>query len=75
MKRSYEEINDKIRKGDAVVLTAEEIIEVLPPKRVYSFYHLMSEHAEKVCKARNYECTKCMLVSVCVRGQKPGDEK
>jgi uncharacterized protein (DUF39 family) len=29
MKRSYEEINDKIRKGDAVVLTAEEIIEVV----------------------------------------------
>jgi uncharacterized protein (DUF39 family) len=28
MKRTYQEINEKIKKGDAVVLTAEEIIEV-----------------------------------------------
>jgi endonuclease III len=58
---------------------AEEIGEVLPPKRVYSFYHLMSEHAEKVCRERGYECTKCMLVSACARGQggpsKQGDDK
>ncbi len=56
---------------------AEELEEVLPPKRVYSFYHLASEHAEKVCTARNYECVKCLLVSVCVRGQavKSGEGK
>jgi uncharacterized protein (DUF39 family) len=29
MKRSYEEINSKIKKGDAVVLTAEEVIGVV----------------------------------------------
>ncbi len=29
MKRTYEEINSKIKKGDAVVLTAEEAIEVV----------------------------------------------
>ena len=29
MKRTYEEINQKIRKGDAVVLTAEEVIGVV----------------------------------------------
>jgi endonuclease III len=56
---------------------AEEINEVLPGKRVYSFYHLMSEHAEKVCTARNYECTTCILVGVCARGQssKSGEDK
>ena len=56
---------------------AEEMAEVLPPKRVYSFYHLMSEHAERVCTARNYDCTKCILVTVCERGRsnKSGDDK
>ncbi|HXZ24036.1 MAG TPA: homocysteine biosynthesis protein [Methanomassiliicoccales archaeon] len=34
MKRSYEEINEKIRNGDAVVLTAEEIIEVVEKEGV-----------------------------------------
>ena len=29
LKRSYEEINEKIKQGDAVVMTAEEIIEVV----------------------------------------------
>ncbi|MDD1743853.1 MAG: homocysteine biosynthesis protein, partial [Methanomassiliicoccales archaeon] len=29
MKRTYEEINEKIKKGDAVVMTAEEIIGVV----------------------------------------------
>ncbi|MDD1757079.1 MAG: hypothetical protein LUQ39_09635, partial [Methanomassiliicoccales archaeon] len=29
MRRTYEEINKKIRKGDAVVLTAEEVIDVV----------------------------------------------
>ncbi|KUL05759.1 MAG: hypothetical protein XE14_0034, partial [Thermoplasmatales archaeon 49_6] len=29
MKRTYEEINEKIRKGDAVVLTAEEVIDLV----------------------------------------------
>jgi uncharacterized protein (DUF39 family) len=29
MKRSYEDINSKIKKGDAVVLTAEEVIDVV----------------------------------------------
>ena len=28
VKRSYEEINEKIRRGEAVVVTAEEVIEV-----------------------------------------------
>jgi endonuclease-3 len=56
---------------------AEELSEVLPPKRVYSFYHLASEHAEKVCTVRNYDCTKCLLVAVCERGRssKGGDDK
>lgn len=56
---------------------AEEMAEVLPPKRVYSFYHLMSEHAEKVCAARNCDCTKCILVAVCERGRsnQSGDDK
>ncbi len=56
---------------------AEELAEVLPPKRVYSFYHLASEHAEKVCTARGYDCVKCLLVAVCERGKssKAGDEK
>jgi endonuclease III len=56
---------------------AEDLSEVLPPKRVYSFYHLMSEHAERVCSVRNYDCTKCLLVAVCERGRssKSGDDK
>ena len=56
---------------------AEELGEVLPPKRVYSFYHLMSEHAEKICTARGYDCTQCSLLAVCARGQssKTGEEK
>jgi len=29
MKRTYEEINEKIKKGDAVVMTAEEVIELV----------------------------------------------
>jgi uncharacterized protein (DUF39 family) len=29
MRRTYEEINEKIKKGDAVVMTAEEVIEVV----------------------------------------------
>jgi uncharacterized protein (DUF39 family) len=29
MKRTYEEINEKIRKGDAVIMTAEEVIDVV----------------------------------------------
>ncbi|HUL40032.1 MAG TPA: homocysteine biosynthesis protein, partial [Methanomassiliicoccales archaeon] len=29
MRRTYEEINQKIKRGDAVVLTAEEVIEVV----------------------------------------------
>lgn len=29
MNKSYEEINSKIRRGDAVVLTAEEVISVV----------------------------------------------
>jgi endonuclease-3 len=47
----------------------EAIEEILPPKRVYSFYHLVSEHAETVCSARNCVCTTCILVNVCARGQ------
>ena len=34
MLRTYEEINEKIRKGDAVVLTAEEVIDVVRSKGV-----------------------------------------
>jgi endonuclease III len=52
----------------------EAIEEILPPKRVYSFYHLMSEHAETVCSARNYVCATCILASVCVRS-KSGEPK
>jgi uncharacterized protein (DUF39 family) len=29
MKRTYEEINEKIKKGDAVIMTAEEVIDVV----------------------------------------------
>jgi len=47
----------------------EAIDEILPPKRVYSFYHLVSEHAEAVCTSRNCVCTACILVNVCARGQ------
>ncbi len=56
---------------------AEELAEVLPPKRVYSFYHLVSEHAERVCSARNCDCSKCILIAVCERGRssKSGDDK
>lgn len=56
---------------------AEELAEVLPPKRIYSFYHLVSEHAERVCTVRNYDCTKCLLVAVCERGRssRNGDDK
>lgn len=32
VKRSYEEINEKIRRGEAVVVTAEEVIEVVAEK-------------------------------------------
>ena len=57
----------------------EAINGILPPKRIYSFYHLMSEHAELDCTPRNYECTQCVLVGVCERGKgvkgKQGDEK
>ncbi|HUW56838.1 MAG TPA: hypothetical protein VMZ92_09395 [Planctomycetota bacterium] len=53
----------------------EAITEILPPKRVYSFYHLMSEHAELVCTVRNYECAKCVLVEVCARGSSPKDKQ
>lgn len=52
--------------------------EVLPPKRVYSFYHLFSEHAETVCVSRGCVCRKCVLVKVCTRGRDvtgKGDEK
>ncbi len=34
MKRSYEEINEKIRKGDAVVMTAEEVISLVESQGV-----------------------------------------
>ncbi len=56
---------------------AEELQQVLPPKRVYSFYHLMSEHAEKVCMVRGYVCASCLLASVCERGKssKSGEDK
>ena len=32
VKKSYEEINEKIRRGEAVVVTAEEVIEVVAEK-------------------------------------------
>ena len=48
---------------------AEAFGEILPPKRVYSFYHLLSEHAETVCTARNYDCRGCVLSGICVRGK------
>ncbi|KPJ55813.1 MAG: hypothetical protein AMS16_03590 [Planctomycetes bacterium DG_58] len=57
---------------------AEALGEILPPKRIYSFYHLMSEHAEFVCTSRNYDCTQCVLIEVCDRGtsvtEKQGEE-
>lgn len=53
----------------------EAIEEILPPKRVYSFFHLMSEHAESVCTARNYVCTTCILTSVCARGKSVTDKQ
>lgn len=53
----------------------EAVEEILPPKRVYSFYHLMSEHAETVCSARNYVCTTCVLASVCARGKGVTDKQ
>lgn len=34
VKKSYEEINEKIRKGEAVVVTAEEIIDVVKEKGI-----------------------------------------
>ena len=49
--------------------------EVLPPKRVYSFYHLMSEHAETVCTSRNYVCGECVLAEVCARGRSVMDKE
>ena len=54
---------------------AEAITEILPPKRVYSFYHLMSEHAELVCRARSYDCVACALVDVCARGNSVKDKQ
>jgi len=43
--------------------------EILPPKRVFSFYHLVSEHAETVCVPRNCVCRDCVLVDICTRGR------
>ena len=34
VKRTYEEINEKIRKGQAVVVTAEEVIGIVEEKGV-----------------------------------------
>ncbi len=48
---------------------AEAFEEILPPKRTYSFYHLLSEHAETVCTARNYDCGECVLSGICARGK------
>lgn len=53
----------------------EGIAEILPPKRIYSFYHLMSEQAETVCTLRNYACTECVLVGLCARGRSVKDRK
>lgn len=47
----------------------EAVNAILPPKRVYSFYHLMSEHAETACAVRTYVCDGCILAGVCERGK------
>ena len=53
----------------------EAISEILPPKRIYSFYHLMSEHAELTCTARGYDCMTCVLTDLCARGKSVKDKK
>jgi len=54
-------------------LTSDKVLgtlqEILPPKRIYSFYHLLSEHAETVCVPRGYVCRNCVLIDVCARGR------
>ena len=57
---------------------SEMLDEILPPKRIYSFYHLVSEHAETICVPRNTACADCVLVKICARGKsvmKKGETK
>jgi len=57
---------------------SEVLDEILPCKRIYSFYHLVAEHAETVCVLRGYACAPCVLVGLCARGKvvmEKGDSK
>jgi endonuclease III len=45
---------------------AEALDEILPTKRVFSFFHLVGEHAEAICLVKGPKCGACVVAYCCV---------
>ena len=43
----------------------EALKELLAPKRTYAFFHLVNEHADRVCHARAPDCPACPVNHLC----------
>ena len=68
-------VNRLLNRLGAVKCTDPEKIEAVvdaavPPERWTNFSHLLIFHGRAVCHARNPECARCVLRSMCACGKK-----
>ena len=56
---------------EAIPVKIEAVVDAaVPPERWTNFSHLLIFHGRAVCHARNPECARCVLRSLCAFGKK-----
>ena len=54
-----------LAKGKTVLETEKKLIEVTPDKWKKNAHHYLILHGRYVCKAKNFECSKCSIEKEC----------
>jgi endonuclease-3 len=45
----------------------DELLEIAPPNKAYSFHVHLIEHGRRICQARRPKCAQCPVLSLCER--------
>ena len=54
-----------LAKGKTVLETEKKLIEITPDKWKKDAHHYLILHGRYVCKAKNFECSKCSIEKEC----------
>lgn len=59
-----------LAKGKSVLETEKKLLEITPNKWKKEAHHYLIKHGRYVCKAKNFDCSKCIISEECQYPQK-----